>query len=215
MIKRVEINYRGIFQKNLGKKIGSDIVLIASRMGQIGVFKRAVQRFARAQRHPLQVLRLCFPGPRRGRARSGVRRQARHRRGQHLGRARRHDGAKASSPGDGTASAPSTKRSSKDGCLLVVSKKEPEELAEVHRQEAVRLPHRDSRRRRQSGRPLGFQGRPDPRAVLGAIAAIDPTVISIEAVESLSDGEDQREAPGRGRARGIRVPQTGGQAPDG
>ena len=36
MIKRVEINYRGIFQKNLGKKIGSDIVIIASRMGRIG-----------------------------------------------------------------------------------------------------------------------------------------------------------------------------------
>src|SRR5437867_11448282 len=34
MIKRVEVNYRGIFQKNLGKKIGSDIVMIASRMGQ-------------------------------------------------------------------------------------------------------------------------------------------------------------------------------------
>ena len=36
MIKRVEINYRGIFQKNLGKKIGSDIVIIASGMGRIG-----------------------------------------------------------------------------------------------------------------------------------------------------------------------------------
>src|SRR5919198_2525439 len=36
MIKRVEINYRGIFQKNLGKKIGSDIVIIASQMGRIG-----------------------------------------------------------------------------------------------------------------------------------------------------------------------------------
>jgi pyruvate ferredoxin oxidoreductase delta subunit len=36
MIKRVEVNYRGIFQKNLAKKIGSDIVLIASRMGQVG-----------------------------------------------------------------------------------------------------------------------------------------------------------------------------------
>ncbi len=35
MIKRVEINYRGIFQKTLAKKIGSDIVLIASRMGQV------------------------------------------------------------------------------------------------------------------------------------------------------------------------------------
>ena len=34
MIKRVEVNYRGIFQKNLAKKIGSDIVMIASRMGQ-------------------------------------------------------------------------------------------------------------------------------------------------------------------------------------
>lgn len=35
MIKRVEVNYRGIFQKNLGKKIGSDIVMIASRMGKV------------------------------------------------------------------------------------------------------------------------------------------------------------------------------------
>ena len=34
MIKRVEVNYRGIFQKNLGKKIGSDIVMIASPHGQ-------------------------------------------------------------------------------------------------------------------------------------------------------------------------------------
>ncbi len=36
MIKRVEVNYRGIFQKNLGKYIGSDIAFIASRMGKIG-----------------------------------------------------------------------------------------------------------------------------------------------------------------------------------
>src|SRR6266567_8370888 len=36
MIKRVEINYRGIFQKNLAKKIGSDIVIIATKMGQVG-----------------------------------------------------------------------------------------------------------------------------------------------------------------------------------
>lgn len=35
MIKRVEINYRGIFQKNLAKRIGGDIVLIASRMGKV------------------------------------------------------------------------------------------------------------------------------------------------------------------------------------
>src|SRR5262245_13046876 len=38
MIKRVEVNYRGIFQKNLGKKIGSDIVMIASRMGQTAFY---------------------------------------------------------------------------------------------------------------------------------------------------------------------------------
>ncbi len=36
MIKRVEINYRGIFQKTLAKKIGGDIVLIAATMGQVG-----------------------------------------------------------------------------------------------------------------------------------------------------------------------------------
>ena len=37
MIKTVEINYRGIFQKNLAKKIGSDVVIIASRMGRVGM----------------------------------------------------------------------------------------------------------------------------------------------------------------------------------
>ena len=36
MIKRVEINYRGIFQKNLAKRIGGDIVIIATRMGRVG-----------------------------------------------------------------------------------------------------------------------------------------------------------------------------------
>ena len=36
MIKRVEINYRGIFQKNLAKKIGADIAVITTRMGQVG-----------------------------------------------------------------------------------------------------------------------------------------------------------------------------------
>ncbi len=36
MIKRVEINYRGVFQKTLARKIGGDIVMIASRMGRVG-----------------------------------------------------------------------------------------------------------------------------------------------------------------------------------
>jgi pyruvate ferredoxin oxidoreductase delta subunit len=36
MIKRVEVNYRGIFQKNLAKRIGGDVVMIASRMGRVG-----------------------------------------------------------------------------------------------------------------------------------------------------------------------------------
>ena len=36
VIKRVEINYRGIFQKNVAKRIGSDIVLIAAREGKTG-----------------------------------------------------------------------------------------------------------------------------------------------------------------------------------
>ena len=35
MIKRVEVQYRGVFQKTLGKYIGGDIVQIASRMGKV------------------------------------------------------------------------------------------------------------------------------------------------------------------------------------
>jgi pyruvate ferredoxin oxidoreductase delta subunit len=36
VIKQVEVNYRGIFQKTLGKRIGSDIAIIATHMGQVG-----------------------------------------------------------------------------------------------------------------------------------------------------------------------------------
>jgi pyruvate ferredoxin oxidoreductase delta subunit len=36
VIKRVEINYRGVFQKTLARKLGSDIVRIAARMGKVG-----------------------------------------------------------------------------------------------------------------------------------------------------------------------------------
>jgi pyruvate ferredoxin oxidoreductase delta subunit len=36
MIRRVEINYRGVFQKTLARRLGSDLVRIASRMGKVG-----------------------------------------------------------------------------------------------------------------------------------------------------------------------------------
>jgi len=36
MIRRVEINYRGIFQKTLARNLASDLVRIASRMGKVG-----------------------------------------------------------------------------------------------------------------------------------------------------------------------------------
>lgn len=36
MIRRLEINYRGVFQKTLAKRIASDVVMIATRMGQVG-----------------------------------------------------------------------------------------------------------------------------------------------------------------------------------
>jgi pyruvate ferredoxin oxidoreductase delta subunit len=36
VIKRVEINYRGIFQKTLARRIGGDLVLIARRLDKVG-----------------------------------------------------------------------------------------------------------------------------------------------------------------------------------
>ena len=91
MIKRVEVNYRGIFQKNLGKKIGSDIVMIASRMGQKAFSNSRYSDSPERNGIPVQIFRFCFSGPRRGRAGSRMRRQARDRRGEHLRRPRRHD----------------------------------------------------------------------------------------------------------------------------
>ena len=91
MIKRVEVNYRGIFQKNLGKKIGSDIVMIASRMGQRAFSNGRYSDSPERNGIPCKYFAFVSPDLARGGAGSGMRRQARDRRGQHLRRARRYD----------------------------------------------------------------------------------------------------------------------------
>ena len=109
MIKRVEVNYRGIFQKNLGKKIGSDIVMIASRMGQTGILQRSLQRLAGEKRDSLQVFRFRFA---RSRQRRSWKRNA-----APSSRSTRPTSpscstircARASNPGDGTACGRSTR----------------------------------------------------------------------------------------------------------
>ena len=76
MIKRVEVNYRGIFQKNLGKKIGSDIVMIASRMGQKAFSNGRYSDSPERNGIPCKYFAFVSPDLRRGGIGSGVRRQA-------------------------------------------------------------------------------------------------------------------------------------------
>ena len=79
MIKRVEVNYRGIFQKNLGKKIGSDIVMIASRMGQKAFSNGRYSDSPERNGIPCKYFAFVSHGSCRGGTGSGMRRQARDR----------------------------------------------------------------------------------------------------------------------------------------
>ena len=163
MIKRVEVNYRGIFQKNLGKKIGSDIVMIASRMGQKAFSNGRYSDSPERNGIPCKYFAFVSPGPRRGGIGSGVRRQARDRRGQHLGGPGRHDVQRRRALG--MARHPPHQRKGGRGRLPPRSHQQKTgRAAKVHRQEAVQLPHSDAGWRRQPRRALGHQRRHDARA---------------------------------------------------
>ena len=109
MIKRVEVNYRGIFQKNLGKKIGSDIVMIASRMGQKAFSNGRYSDSPERNGIPVQVFRFCFAriSPRRNWKRNAAPSSRSTRPTSRSCSTTRC--ARASSPGDGTACGRSTR----------------------------------------------------------------------------------------------------------
>jgi pyruvate ferredoxin oxidoreductase delta subunit len=146
MIKRVEVNYRGIFQKNLGKKIGSDIVMIASRMGQKAFSNGRYSDSPERNGIPCKYFAFVSPdlAEEELEAECGAKLEIDE---ANISVVLDDTMCKGVEPWGGQGRLPA-------GGFPEITRR----VAEVHRQEALQLPHCDSRRRRQSRGPLVQQG---------------------------------------------------------
>lgn len=200
MIKRVEVNYRGIFQKNLGKKIGSDIVMIASRMGQ-RAFSNG--RYSDSpERNGIPCKYFAFVSPdlpeEELEAECGAKLEIDE---ANISVVLDDTMCKGVEPWGWHGVRPINERVVKDGCLLVVSKKKPEELLKFIGKKPYnyRLAVLDG-----DASLAGLWVNKDDlthERILGGIAAIDPAVISIEAVEAyLMDKTKQKHRAEAARA---------------
>ncbi len=200
MIKRVEVNYRGIFQKNLGKKIGSDIVMIASRMGQ-KAFSNS--RYSDSpERNGIPCKYFAFVSPdlpeEELEAECGAKLEIDE---ANISVVLDDTMCKGVEPWGWHGVRPINERVVKDGCLLVVSNKKPEELLKFIGKKPYnyRLAILDG-----DASLAGLWVNKDDlthERILGGIAAIDPAVISIEAVEAyLMDKTKQKHRAEAARA---------------
>ncbi len=194
MIKRVEINYRGIFQKNLAKRIGGDIVIIASRMGKIGFSNGRYSDSPERNGIPCKYFAFVSPD------------LAEEELEAECGAKLDIDEADVSVVLDDTmvkgvepwgwhGIRPINEKIIPKGCMLVVTRKDHRDLTKfVARREF------DYRMATLSGDTnlaglWVFKDDLTHERVLGAIAAVDPDVISIEAVEDYlrsKTGEERR-----------------------
>ena len=210
MIKRVEVNYRGIFQKNLGKKIGSDIVMIASRMGQKAFSNGRYSDSPERNGIPCKYFAFVSPdlAEEELEAECGAKLEIDE---ANISVVLDDTMCKGVEPWGWHGIRPINERVVKDGCLLVVSNKKPEELLKFIGKKPYnyRIAILDG-----DASLAGLWVNKDDMTherILGGIAAIDPTLISIEAVEAYLLDKDQAETSRRGGARGVRIAEAGGQ----
>src|SRR6266542_4680483 len=182
MIKRVEVNYRGIFQKNLGKKIGSDIVMIATRLGQVG-FSNG--RYSDApERNGIPCKYFAFVSPDLGEeeleAECGAKLDIDE---ANISVVLDDTMCKGVEPWAWHGIRPINEKVAEGGHLLVVSRRTPAELFEV----IARKPYDYYLATVEGDASLAglwvFKDDFTHERVLGGIAALDPTLISINAVE--------------------------------
>lgn len=183
MIKRVEVNYRGIFQKNLGKYIGGDIVQIATRMGKVA-FSNG--RYSDApERNGIPCKYFAFVSPD----------LAEEELEAECGAKLDIDEADVSLVLDDTmvkgvepwgwhGVRPINEKVREKGCLLVVSRHDHDHLLKF----IGKKPFRYRLATLEGDASLAglwvFKDDLTRERALGAIAAVDPGIISIEAVES-------------------------------
>jgi pyruvate ferredoxin oxidoreductase delta subunit len=195
MIKRVEVNYRGIFQKNLGKKIGSDIVMIASRMGQKAFSNGRYSDSPERNGIPCKYFAFVSPdlAEEELEAECGAKLEIDE---ANISVVLDDTMCKGVEPWGWHGIRPINERVVKDGCLLVFSRKSHDELLKFIGKKPYnyRLAILDG-----DASLAGLWVNKDDfthERTLGGIAAIDPSLISIEAVEAylLEKTKDKRRA---------------------
>ena len=181
MFKRVEINYRGIFQKNLAKKIGSDIAIISTHMGQVGF---SSGRYSDApERNGIPCKYFAFVSPDLSEeeleAECGASLDVAD---VDLSIVLDDTMTKGVEPWGWHGLRPINEKVGKDGILLVVSRKEHQDLLKF----IGSKPHDYSLAILEGDASLaGLWVNKDDlthERVLGAIAALEPQIISIDAV---------------------------------
>ncbi len=182
MIKRVEVQYRGIFQKSLGKYIGSDIVMIASRMGKIA-FSNG--RYSDApERNGIPCKYFAFVSP------DLSEEELEAECGASLDIAEADVSlviddtmAKGVEPWGWHGIRPINEKVGHKGCLLMVTRREHDDLLSFTAKKP--FPYRLARLDGDASLAGLWVFKDDltRERCLGAIAAVDPGVIAIEAVE--------------------------------
>jgi len=215
MIKRVEINYRGIYQKTLARRIGSDLVLIASRLGKVA-FSNG--RYSDApERDGIPCKYFVFVSPdlpeEELEAECGAKLDI--------------DVADVSIVLDDTmvkgvepwawhGVRPINEKVSADGCLLVVTRREPTQLLAF----IAAKPHPYRLATLEGDASLSglwvFKDDLTHERVLGAVAAVDPGIVTIDAVaDYLADkGREPRRAEAARTAHAATVQRIRPVAPD-
>ncbi|MBI3976971.1 MAG: 4Fe-4S binding protein [Chloroflexi bacterium] len=183
MIKRVEINYRGIFQKTLAKRLGGDIVIIATRMDQVGFSNGRYSDSPERNGIPCKYFAFVSPdlSEEELEAECGAKLDI--------------DEADVSIVLDDTlvkgvepwawyGIRPINEKVSEDSHLLVVSRRDPQDLLRF----IGTKPHPYHLALLEGDASLAgmwvFKDDLTHERVLGAIAGLDPTIIRIDAVES-------------------------------
>jgi pyruvate ferredoxin oxidoreductase delta subunit len=207
VIKQVEINYRGIFQKTLGKRIGSDIAIIATRMGQVGFSNGRYSDSPERNGIPCKYFAYVSPDL------SEEELEAECGAALEIGRCDfsvvvDDTMCKGVEPWGWHGLRPINEKLTEGGYLLVVSNKSHDELLQFigkkpYDYHLAILPGEAS----LSGLWV-FKDDLTHERVLGALAGLDPTLISLDAVEAYltkKTGEPHRARAARDAAQAIRA----------
>lgn len=183
MIKRVEVNYRGIFQKTLAKKIGADVAVIASHMGKVGFSNGRYSDSPERNGIPCKYFAFVSPdlSEEELEAECGAKLDIDE---ADVSVVLDDTMCKGVEPWGWHGIRPINEKVTPGACLLVVSRRRPEELL----QWVARKPFEYRLAILPGDASLSglwvFKDDLTHERVLGAIAGVDPEIISIEAVEA-------------------------------